>query len=341
MLRAGKGEDTVAFRGMEECSTPAERAETAEKHHEAASPALAFDTEVPEQIYQALWLEDGHGASSAAPVTDALDAAWANGWRIGAVAYSRVLSPVAAAWSARIRTRLKVPGLRVARPIYSTDGRFVVAGWRADSWVQGVLSRRIDETVAAALRLDSVLAGHSIPEHALLAPEECTDPYSRADRLAAQTTLHPQDDVAVHRALTAIPAAAQLCHADMLGTTIYSGANPPVLTDVVATARPRGYTAALAMVDGLLGSFVDEGIIDRYVDEIPHLRTLMLLGLRYRIILDAELRAISAGDSSVFERYEKAEELINAARVATPILGEKEFRSNIERVREAIVTRTV
>ncbi|MDT5328005.1 MAG: hypothetical protein QOF25_5157, partial [Mycobacterium sp.] len=40
-----------------------------------------------------------------------------------------------AAWSAKVRETLFVDGVRLARPVRSTDGRYVVAGWRADTFV--------------------------------------------------------------------------------------------------------------------------------------------------------------------------------------------------------------
>ena len=42
-----------------------------------------------------------------------------------------------AAWSAKVRETLFADGIRLARPVRSTDGRYVVAGWRADTFVAG------------------------------------------------------------------------------------------------------------------------------------------------------------------------------------------------------------
>ena len=64
-------------------------------------------------------------------------AGWEGGWRIGEVVLSQVTDHARAAWSAKVRETLFVDGVRLARPVRSTDGRYVVAGWRADTFVAG------------------------------------------------------------------------------------------------------------------------------------------------------------------------------------------------------------
>lgn len=62
------------------------------------------------------------------------------------------------AWSAKVRETLFVDGVRLARPVRSTDGRYVVAGWRADTFVAGTPEPRHDEVVSAAVRLHEATA---------------------------------------------------------------------------------------------------------------------------------------------------------------------------------------
>src|SRR6201997_5139586 len=59
-----------------------------------------------------------------------LGAGWEGGWRCGEVVLSMVADHARAAWSAKVRETLFVDGVRLARPVRSTDGRFVVSGWR-------------------------------------------------------------------------------------------------------------------------------------------------------------------------------------------------------------------
>ena len=75
------------------------------------------------------------GLSGVRPIP--LGAAWEGGWRCGEVVLSMVAENARAAWSARVRETLFVDGVRLARPVRSTDGRYVVSGWRADTFVAG------------------------------------------------------------------------------------------------------------------------------------------------------------------------------------------------------------
>src|ERR1700756_5225128 len=79
--------------------------------------------------------------------------AWEGGWRCGEVVLSMVADHARAAWSAKVRETLFVDGARLARPVRSTDGRYVVSGWRADTYVAGTPEPRHDEVVSAAGRL--------------------------------------------------------------------------------------------------------------------------------------------------------------------------------------------
>ncbi|AGF71781.1 TIGR02569 family protein [Corynebacterium halotolerans] len=195
--------------------------------------------------------------------------AWDNGWRIGANVYSRAGDY--AGWAAKIREKLKVDGARVARPVRSTDGRFVVAGWQASTWIPGELMRRVDETVAVALRLSEALAELPGPA-ADTVPDD--DPFTRADRLAWEET-GPQ--------YREIGGPVQLGHADLLTSTVFQGTQAPTITGLVPfpVPRPASYTAALVIVDGLVAGAVDDAVIDRFA-HLPDLDQLLLRALAYR-----------------------------------------------------------
>lgn len=208
--------------------------------------------------------------------------AWDHGWRVGTVVFSRALSADAAAWSAKTREKLQIPGLRIARPIRSTDGRYVVSGWRASSHIDGTLSRRVDEVVLAALRLDDALSELEIPGFAQQPGE---DPFARADRAAWSGGTTGNELVAeLAELMTPLQAPDQVCHGDLLASTIFSGYQAPAVTDLVAVAHPHGYSAALVMVDGLIAGAVDSGVIDRF-DHLPGLDQLLLRALAYRVLV--------------------------------------------------------
>ncbi|MDO5512247.1 TIGR02569 family protein [Corynebacterium sp.] len=193
---------------------------------------------------------------------------WDHGWRIGPYVYSRA-SGVAAGWSAKLRVSLQVDGVRLARPVRSTDGRFVVAGWKASTWIDGELARRVDETVLVALRLATALQDQPTPPE----PEQA-DPFVLADQRAWE------EDAPEYRP---IDGPVQVGHADLLASTLYHGSQAPVITDLVpfSAPRPAAYTAALVIVDGLIAGAVDDGIVERF-RHLPDLDQLLLRAVSYR-----------------------------------------------------------
>ena len=233
-----------------------------------------------------------------------LGAAWDYGWRVGNIALIKVSHPDRAAWSSRTREELNVDGVRIVRPVRSTDGRFINAGWRASVHVPGILSGRVDETIAAALRLDEALAQLPVPDsfHAV----DPKDAFSVADYAAwrdehdvviLDPTVPAQETAGnlvpkVRDLLRPIVAADgdkvpnQVTHADMFATTIYAGHQSPAVTDLVGVAHPKGYTAALAMVDALVMNATDTGILDRF-NNVEHLDQLVLRGFLYRLYVHA------------------------------------------------------
>lgn len=232
-----------------------------------------------------------------------LGPAWDYGWRIGSTVLIHVVHPDRAAWSARVRETLKVNGVRMVRPIRSTDGRFINAGWRASTYIAGNPARRVDETVAAALRLDTALKEVPIPDS--LVAWDATDVFVVADRAAwgEEPVVVLDPEIPAHETALRLVSRVrrfwrdlvdadgaklpvQVTHADMFATTIYSGAQAPAVTDLVGVVHPFGYTAAQTIVDALMMNAVDPGVIDRY-RHIEHLDQLLVRALLYRLYVHA------------------------------------------------------
>lgn len=227
--------------------------------------------------------------------------AWDNGWRVGDVVYTQAASY--AGWSAKIREKISVPGARIARPVVATNGNYVVGGWKATYFISGQLARRIDETAQLALRLEDAIAAVGIP-----APARRTDIFAQAEVAAWAETGEGyeawggDEAFAVDAPSTGEAPAAPVPapgaqgergvhslgvsvtgHADLLATTIFQGSNQPAIVDIVPTAqpRPKGYSAALVIVDGLINEAVDPGICDRF-GYVPGLDQLLLRAVAYR-----------------------------------------------------------
>lgn len=218
---------------------------------------------------------------------------WGNGVRYGQIVISA--APAHAAWSAKLREKVSVKSVRVARPVRTTDGRFTLAGYRASDFIEGEPGHRVDEAIAAALRFDDAVAGFPTPNI------EREDEWARADRAAwAGQPIRG--------------GKGQLTHVDFLACCLFSGTLPPALTDVVPAAgpRPHGYTAALTLIDGLLFSAVDDGALQRWA-HIPDLLFLCERALAYR----ERLTETTPVDSNIVSNIERVRQLLVVHRDAT------------------------
>ena len=220
---------------------------------------------IPEHVLSAFQLE-GRGTPTSP--------AWDNGLRFGHVVVARATQT--AAWSGKVRDKLgdSLGGVRFARPVRSTDGRLVVNGFCANEFAPGEPAARVDEAIAAALLIDAPLTQFNAP------PAPRDDAWAEADRAA-------------WRGFDLDPAENQLvtAHIDFLACCLFSGTEAPVVTELVPSVnpRPRGYTAALTMVDGLLAGAVDDGVVSRWA-HIPDVGFLAERALEFR-----EIAARTAG----------------------------------------------
>jgi uncharacterized protein (TIGR02569 family) len=246
------------------------------------------------------------GLSGVDPIP--LGAAWEGGWRCGEVVLSMVAENARAAWSARIRETLFVDGVRLARPVRSTDGRYVVSGWRADTFVAGQPEPRHDEVVSAAVRLHESTGKLERPRFLTqgpTAPWADVDVFIAADRAAWEEK--PMQSVPA-AARTPSPAADgqrsvelinqlaglrrptkspnQLVDGDLYGTVLFAGAAAPGITDITPYWRPASWAAGVVVVDALSWGEADEGLIDRW-NALPEWPQMLLRALMFRLAVHA------------------------------------------------------
>ncbi len=268
-----------------------------------------IDERPPEHVLVAFGLKGGE--------LERISDGWDGGWRCGEIVLSQVVDHARAAWSAKVRENLFVDGLRLARPVRSTDGRYVVAGWRADTFVEGAPEPRHDEVVSAAVRLHEATASLERPQfltRAPVPPWNEVDVFTAADRaawdekvLAGLPLGAPEVDDAPHRkearellghlaALrTPVKTHAQLVHGDLYGTVLFSGAAAPGITDITPYWRPAAWAAGVVVVDALSWGEADDGLIERWEDfaEWPQ---MLLRALMFRLSVHV-LHPRSTGDT--------------------------------------------
>ncbi|MGX9215682.1 TIGR02569 family protein [Mycobacteroides abscessus subsp. abscessus] len=247
-----------------------------------------------------------YGLSGVKPVQ--LGPTWEGGWRCGEVVLSLVADHARAAWSAKVRDTLFVDGVRLARPVRSTDGRYVVSGWRADTFVAGAPEPRHDEVVSLSVRLHEATSKLERPRFLTqppVAPWADVDVFIAADRAAwedrplqswpsaarvspgspdGQRSIDLINQLASLRRPTKSPP--QLVHGDLYGTVLFAGAAAPGITDITPYWRPASWATGVAVVDALSWGDADDGLIERWAT-LPEWPQMLLRALIFRLAVHA------------------------------------------------------
>lgn len=237
-----------------------------------------------------------------------LGADWDGGWRCGDVVLSPVADHARAAWSAKVRETLDVDGVRLARPVRATDGRYVVSGWRADTFIEGAPEPRHDEVVSVAMRLHAATAHLERPRFLLqppVAPWVDVDVFAAADRAAWEVTplrgmrgsMPPQSTSPdgkrslelINQLATLrkpVQAQPQLVDGDLFGTVLFAGSKAPGLADITPYWRPAPWAAGVAVIDALSWGGADDGLLERW-DDVAEWPQMLLRALIFRLAVHA------------------------------------------------------
>lgn len=178
-------------------------------------------------------------------------------WLCGMTVLKPVSNPAEASWLASTFEQLQVAGVRLARPIRSSDGRWVVSGWSAQRYLSGSAAPRHEEILVAASALHEAVSG--VPEPRFLKAR--TDLHSWADRLAWGEVSDDDGRIgAGHGArlfaeLAAdrrdIRTASQLVHGDMFNNVLFAGDAAPAVIDITPYWRPVGWAVGVIAVDAV------------------------------------------------------------------------------------------
>ena len=244
--------------------------------------ALASDNALPPHVRTAFGVAD----------VEPRPVLWAGrrAWHCGDVLIRPVADNALAAWSAGVLDGLTVERMRLAHPVRSSDGRWVVAGWAACRFVPGTLQPRYDAMVEASLRLHRATATLSRPR--LL--DDRDQMITRAAAAAwgeRATTLDPRaggvtfDELAARRGPVASPP--QVVHAELFGAVLFDEAGVPALIDLVPAWRPKEWSAAVIVVDAVAWGGADEALLDRWshLDDWPQ---MLLRAVLHRLALHAQ-----------------------------------------------------
>lgn len=203
-----------------------------------------------------------------------------------------VLKPVdstaEASWVAATFEQLRVSGVRVARPVRSSDGRWVVAGWCAQRFVSGRVEPRYSDIIETSLTLHQAMTG--VPQPRYLRDRD--DLYSWADRLAwgepvSRRWALPDGHGArlfgeLARARSEVGLPDQVVHGDMFGNVLFAGTAPPAVIDITPYWRPASWAAAVIAIDALSWGGAPTELLEEWA-HLPEWPQMLLRALLFRL----------------------------------------------------------
>jgi uncharacterized protein (TIGR02569 family) len=205
-----------------------------------------------------------------------------------------VVKPVAdeaeAIWIAETQLSIEPRGFRLARPLVSASGSFVVDGWTA--WSRLRAEHRLHgqawpTVVELCARFHGAL--EQVPRPAFFDRRQHN--FARADRIAWHelTAPLPPEICAVTEPLTSkvqpCRYQSQLIHGDFAGNVLFADGCEPAVIDLSPYWRPAGYAIALTIVDAVLwygGSLDLLGELRHFEDR----RDLVARALVFRLAID-------------------------------------------------------
>lgn len=221
------------------------------------------------------------------------------GWRCGDVVLTPVADHARATWSAQVRETLTVDGLRLARPVRSSDGRWVVSGWSADTFLAGEADPRHDEVIAAAHVLHAAMAALPCPRFLEpAATAAATDVFTVADRVSWGEEREPFTLVAgpaaaleptsvtvfrdLARARRRVRTDPQVVHGDLFGMVLFDEAGIPGIAQLTPYWHPPSWAAAVTVVDAVAWGGADPELIDRW-SALPEWPQMLLRAVLFRL----------------------------------------------------------
>ncbi|MEU6643664.1 TIGR02569 family protein [Saccharomonospora sp. NPDC046836] len=210
-------------------------------------------------------------------------------WRCGDVVLRQVTDRTHALWLATTFAALDIPDLRIARPLRTTDGRWLIGGWSASRYVAGTAENRPDALVLTAVKLHQATA--NLPRPDFLAKRR--DVSAVAERIAWGEHEAELDEQKGGRwfeilvpARRPVSLPDQLVHAELFGTVLFDGDAAPGLVDFVPHYRPAEWGAAVAAVDAVAWGGADSALLRRW-SHLPEWPQLLLRATLFRLAYNA------------------------------------------------------
>ncbi len=252
----------------------------------------------------------------------------AGGQGTSGVAGGLVLKPGAdidvTTWLARLCAHVEQLGFQLPAPVSAGDGRLVVDGWSATTYVEGSPVDKSDRSAAAWLPvLEAGRAFHRAVRHeprpAFL--ETRTHRWAEGDRAAWGNAPHrpqPRSARLIHRLARHVVderLAGQLVHGDLSGNVLLCTGRAPAVIDVSPYWRPAAYADAVVVVDALLWWESDPQLLDLGWPGALDGRVWMSLLARaftFRLLAFDASGPASAKVDEEFARFDRVAQLLEA-----------------------------
>jgi uncharacterized protein (TIGR02569 family) len=176
-------------------------------------------------------------------------------WVVGDVFLKPVDDVEEAAWAQAVLSRIEAASFRIARPVPSVDGGWVVHGWSAAQRVEGAVATRLDIVLQGGRAFHAALAGVPRPDFLTRRRHR----WAVADRVAwGEEAFAPSLPLAArYDALAALreaggvpgPLGWRVIHGDLSGNVLTAPGQPPAVIDFAPEWRPLAYAEAIVLVD--------------------------------------------------------------------------------------------
>lgn len=210
-------------------------------------------------------------------------------WRCGDLVFKPVTDKAKTLWTARALDYIHEPGLRVAKPVRSSDGRWIVGGWTASRFVTGTPEHQGDASVLAAVKLHRATLG--LPRPDFIAGRRDID--AIADRVAWEELEVPLEETKGGRWFEVLAGARrpiklplQVAHGELLAGLLFDGDAAPGVVDFVPYYRPGEYGAAIVAVDALAWGGASRELLERW-SHLPEWPQLLLRAVLFRLASNA------------------------------------------------------
>lgn len=197
----------------------------------------------------------GVASSTPEPLADAARKPSGRTWRCDGIVLKHASTPAEASWLAAVLDQVRVSGVRLARPVRSSDGRWVVSGWAANRFVSGSAAVRPEEIMRTSTTVHDALAGVERPRFL----RDRTDLIGWADRMCWGEVEHDEGRAGTGHgarllaelatARRPVTAAPQMVHADLSRNVLFADEAPPAVVDFLPFWRPAAWAAAVVAVD--------------------------------------------------------------------------------------------